>query len=167
MAGLCELYNILGIKEDATETEVKKAYHKASLRWHPDKNPNDKEQAEAMFKKIAEAYTTLSDPIKKALYGKDVETSEDDDSDPMNVFDKFFEGLDPFADLDRMFSDDFFSSGLGSFADKHLKSCSSGNENVFEDCEGKSGFKAAAYTERSSPRSRSPRKRIRKKGAST
>merc|ERR1719326_2241423 len=63
-----EYYKILGIEKTASEADIKKAYRKAALQWHPDKNPDNKEQAEAMFKKVAEAYEVLSDPDKKRLY---------------------------------------------------------------------------------------------------
>lgn len=62
-----DYYKILGIDKDADAAEIKKAYRKMALKYHPDKNPNDKE-AEAMFKKAAEAYEVLSNPDKKARY---------------------------------------------------------------------------------------------------
>lgn len=65
-----EFYDILGVTKNATLTEIKKAYRKKALKWHPDKNPNNKEEAEKQFKKISEAYDTLSDPKKKEIYDK-------------------------------------------------------------------------------------------------
>ena len=56
-----DYYAILGIKKNATEAEIKKAYRKLALKWHPDKNPNNREEAEEKFKKINEAYSVLSD----------------------------------------------------------------------------------------------------------
>ncbi|KAG9511178.1 DnaJ-like subfamily B member 6-A [Fragariocoptes setiger] len=67
-------YNILGITRDATDVDVKKSYRKLALRWHPDKNPSRKDEAEARFKRLAEAYEVLSDERKRRLYdryGKD------------------------------------------------------------------------------------------------
>jgi DnaJ family protein B protein 4 len=61
------LYNILEIKKDATQNEIRVAYKKLALQWHPDKN-EDKIFAENKFKKICEAYTVLSNPDKKRLY---------------------------------------------------------------------------------------------------
>jgi DnaJ family protein B protein 4 len=61
------LYNILEIKKDATQNEIRVAYKKLALQWHPDKN-EDKIFAETKFKKICEAYTVLSNPDKKRLY---------------------------------------------------------------------------------------------------
>ena len=54
-----EYYNILGIDENASENQIKKAYHKLAMKWHPDKNPDNKEYAEKKFKKISEAYEKI------------------------------------------------------------------------------------------------------------
>ncbi|HCO85948.1 MAG TPA: molecular chaperone DnaJ, partial [Arenibacter sp.] len=62
-----DYYDILGIGKNATAAEVKKAYRKKAIEYHPDKNPGDA-KAEEMFKKAAEAYEVLSDPNKKARY---------------------------------------------------------------------------------------------------
>jgi molecular chaperone DnaJ len=62
-----DYYKILGIDKSADAAEIKKAYRKMALKYHPDKNPDDKD-AEAMFKKAAEAYEVLSNPEKKARY---------------------------------------------------------------------------------------------------
>ncbi|WP_430409504.1 molecular chaperone DnaJ [Kordia sp.] len=62
-----DYYEILGISKSATAAEIKKAYRKKAIQYHPDKNPDDKE-AEEMFKKAAEAYEVLSDENKKARY---------------------------------------------------------------------------------------------------
>lgn len=62
-----DYYEILGITKSATAEEIKKAYRKMALKFHPDKNPDDKE-AESKFKEAAEAYEVLSNPDKKARY---------------------------------------------------------------------------------------------------
>ncbi|GAA0871288.1 molecular chaperone DnaJ [Gangjinia marincola] len=62
-----DYYEILGISKSASAGEIKKAYRKMAIKYHPDKNPDDKE-AEENFKKAAEAYEVLSDPNKKARY---------------------------------------------------------------------------------------------------
>ncbi|MFD2824200.1 molecular chaperone DnaJ [Lacinutrix iliipiscaria] len=62
-----DYYEILGISKSATATEIKKAYRKMALKYHPDKNPDDKE-AEAKFKEAAEAYEVLSNADKKSRY---------------------------------------------------------------------------------------------------
>lgn len=61
-------YEILELTKDATEDDIKKAYRKLALKWHPDKNPDNQVEAEAKFKEIGEAYGALSDKDKRASY---------------------------------------------------------------------------------------------------
>ena len=67
MAAKRDYYEVLGVERGASADEIKKAYRKAALKYHPDKNPGDKE-AEEKFKEAAEAYDVLSNPDKKARY---------------------------------------------------------------------------------------------------
>ena len=62
-----DYYKLLGLDKKATTEDIKKAYRKLALKWHPDKNPNNK-AAEERFKKISEAYAVLSDPKKREEY---------------------------------------------------------------------------------------------------
>ena len=62
-----DYYEILGLNKSASAAEIKKAYRKKAIEYHPDKNPGDS-KAEEMFKKAAEAYEVLSDPDKRARY---------------------------------------------------------------------------------------------------
>lgn len=62
-----DYYKVLGIDKNASESEIKKAYRKSAIKYHPDKNPGDKE-AEAKFKQAAEAYEVLGNSDKKAKY---------------------------------------------------------------------------------------------------
>src|SRR6516164_9702215 len=62
-----DYYETLGVKRDASEEEIKKAYRKLARQYHPDRNPGDK-QAEAKFKELQRAYDVLSDKNKRAQY---------------------------------------------------------------------------------------------------
>src|SRR6266511_4737833 len=62
-----DYYKVLGLGKNATPEEIKRAYRKLAVKYHPDKNPGDK-TAEERFKEINEAYAVLSDPQKKAQY---------------------------------------------------------------------------------------------------
>jgi len=67
MRGMKDYYEILGVSRDASPEEIKKAFRKLALKYHPDRNPGDKE-AEEKFKEINEAYACLSDPEKRRQY---------------------------------------------------------------------------------------------------
>lgn len=62
-----DYYEVLGVAKNATAEEIKKAYRKKAIQYHPDKNPGNKE-AEEKFKEAAEAYEVLSDADKRARY---------------------------------------------------------------------------------------------------
>lgn len=129
-----EYYEILGCIRTSNDQEIKKAYRRLALKWHPDKNPHNKDEAERKFKKIAEAYEVLSDKDKRQIYdrygadglknGKNPSSSGGTPSDPFfdhfganyhfrspfDVFREFFGGRDPFQDfMGRDFQDDFFA----------------------------------------------------------
>ncbi|MEN6463801.1 MAG: DnaJ C-terminal domain-containing protein [Syntrophaceae bacterium] len=63
-----DYYKTLGLEKSASAEDIKKAYRKLALKHHPDRNPNDKKNAEEKFKKISEAYAVLSDPEKRQQY---------------------------------------------------------------------------------------------------
>jgi len=71
---MSDYYAVLGVSRNATPEEIKKGYRKAAVKWHPDKHasgtPREKAQAEAQFKRVAEAYEALSDPNKKEVYDR-------------------------------------------------------------------------------------------------
>ncbi|XP_062615197.1 dnaJ homolog subfamily B member 6-like isoform X2 [Saccostrea cucullata] len=113
-----DYYVVLEITKNASETDVKKAYRKLALKWHPDKNPDNKDEAEKRFKEISEAYEVLSDKEQRAIYDKygkeglsgggGVQDDYDFNSpfhhfhpfhhrNPEDVFRDFFGGRDPFA----------------------------------------------------------------------
>lgn len=63
-----DFYAVLGISKDANFDDVRKAYLKAALKWHPDKNPDGKDFAESMFKRVAQAYKVLGDSLLRSQY---------------------------------------------------------------------------------------------------
>lgn len=63
-----DYYDILGVPKDASLDEIKKAYRKLALEWHPDRHKENKKEAEKKFKEINEAYQVLSDPEKRKVY---------------------------------------------------------------------------------------------------
>ena len=69
MSGKRDYYEVLGISKNADEGEIKKAYRKLALKYHPDKNQGDAD-AEDKFKEAAEAYEVLSNSEKKAQYDR-------------------------------------------------------------------------------------------------
>jgi len=85
-------YEILGVSKDSSPEEIKKAYRKLSLQYHPDKNP----QGEEKFKEISEAYTILSDVNKKAQYDRGGTSFEDlfsgGGGNPFDIFEQMFGG---------------------------------------------------------------------------
>ena len=64
-----DYYEVLGVSKNATDEEIKKAYKKQAIKYHPDRNPGNKE-AEEKFKEAAEAYEVLHDPNKRAQYDR-------------------------------------------------------------------------------------------------
>ena len=63
-----DFYEVLGVTKTASVEEVKSAYRKSALKWHPDRNPDNKEEAEIRFRECTEAYSVLSDAQKRQIY---------------------------------------------------------------------------------------------------
>ena len=63
-----DFYEVLGVSKTATVEEIKSSYRKAALKWHPDRNPEDKSEAEVKFRECTEAYSVLSDQEKRQIY---------------------------------------------------------------------------------------------------
>lgn len=65
---MATLYDTLGVHEHATEDEIKRAYRKAAMKWHPDRNAGREDAARAAFQEIKQAYGILSDPAQREVY---------------------------------------------------------------------------------------------------
>ena len=89
---MSDYYNILGVNKNSSESEIKKAYKKMCMKYHPDRNQGNKEEAEEKFKKIAQAYKVLSDSELKRkydLYGEEGLNDNGVDMSNINPFDIF------------------------------------------------------------------------------
>ncbi|KAL3672392.1 hypothetical protein V7S43_003077 [Phytophthora oleae] len=110
-----DYYELLQVPRGATEQEIKKAYRKLAMKWHPDKNKNNLMEAQYRFQEISEAYDVLSDPERRAIfdqYGYDgLKNGVPDENGDMrdgyafneraseDVFNKFFGTNNPFGDF--------------------------------------------------------------------
>src|SRR5258708_20924078 len=63
-----DFYEVLGVRKTATVEEIKTSYRKAAMKWHPDRNPENKAEAEVKFRECTEAYSVLSDQEKRQIY---------------------------------------------------------------------------------------------------
>ncbi len=109
-----DYYEILGVPRNATQEEIKRAYKKLIKKWHPDLNPDNREEAERRFKEIQEAYEVLSDPQKRAMYDKfgyvgDVPPTSGGE----------YTGGGRIPSLDEILKE-FFGEGLGGFFGRDL-----------------------------------------------
>ena len=115
MADKRDYYEVLGVEKNASEGEIKKAYRKLAMKYHPDQNPGDKD-AEEKFKEINEAYEVLSDPDKKSRYDQFGFAGVDPSFGAGNGGGSYggagFGGFDGF-DLGSIFGD-FFGGGSAS-----------------------------------------------------
>eukprot|EP00126_Sphaerothecum_destruens_P006052 Sdes_comp19186_c0_seq1m10015 len=108
-----DYYEVLQVNKNASLEEIKKAYRKLALKYHPDKNPQNQDQANRHFKRISEAYEVLSDPDKRKMYDlygleglksgfggrSSGNRGEFHFTDPSEIFRQFFGGRDPFEDF--------------------------------------------------------------------
>jgi len=99
---MTDYYEVLGIDKSATPTDIKKAYRKLALKYHPDRNPDSKEESEIKFKEIGKVYEILKDPQKKDLYDKFGEEGLQGLTggpavSPFDIFDNMFSNDNPFS----------------------------------------------------------------------
>ncbi len=122
-----DYYEVLGVSKDASQEEIKSAYRKLALKYHPDRNKGSKE-AEEKFKEAAEAYAVLSDPEKRKQYdmyghaGMDGAGVGPTFSGIEDIFSAF---SDIFSDLGGFFGGDFF--GFGQSSRTHRKRAARGS----------------------------------------
>lgn len=113
MAAKKDYYEILEVNRNASDVEIKKAYRRLALKYHPDKNPEDKE-SEERFKEVSEAYEVLSDPQKRATYDQFGHTAGPGDFRGFRT-----EGFGDFGSFGDIFGDvfnDFFGGSTASRA---------------------------------------------------
>jgi DnaJ-class molecular chaperone len=105
-----DYYEVLGLTKDASDDDIKKAYRKLAMKYHPDRNAGEgQKEAEEKFKEVNEANATLSDPQKKAAYdahGHDAPSSGSG----------YYGGVNP-RDFEEIFSHIFGHGGFGGFAE--------------------------------------------------
>lgn len=137
---MADYYEVLEVTRDVSSTDIKKAYKKLALKWHPDKNPNNLVEANEKFKKISEAYEVLSDGKKRRfydLYGKeglDNQSSRPEchDHDYDNPFGFSFAFRDPEDVFKEFFDEDSFFAQFGAFDATHSQASNFWTSNDFD-----------------------------------
>ena len=110
MANKRDYYEVLGVSRDAGQDEVKKAYRRLALKYHPDRNPDDK-VAEEKFREAAEAYQVISDPDNRARYDQFGHAAFDQQGGGFGA--GGFQGFDGFDDIFGEIFGQFFGGGSG------------------------------------------------------
>ena len=112
-----DYYEVLGLDKNFTEKDLKKAYRREAIKWHPDKNPDNKEEAQDRFAEISNAYEVLSDKDKRRAYdlgGKEGVQEQQAHAD-MGAAQGGMGGMDPFEMFSQMFGQGGPGGGGGGF----------------------------------------------------
>jgi DnaJ homolog subfamily B member 6 len=173
-----DYYEVLGLSRGSSEADIKKAYKKMALKWHPDKNPDQRDNAERIFKRVSEAYEILSDAEKRKLYDMYGKAAFSGSSGGGNsagysgfdgfgghpfggrtsfrfrnandIFAEFFGGRDPFS----MFDDDpFFARAGGGVGNGFGFRMGFGGDPFRNDLGGFGGASFSSFSSSSSTRS--------------
>ena len=129
-----DYYEVLGVKKDATAEEIKKAYRKSAMKYHPDRNPGDAE-AEAKFKEVGEAYEVLSDEGKRSRYDQYGFAGVDPNYGAQGGYGGGgFGGFGDFGDLGDIFSE-FFGGGGGARSRAYQQNAPRRGENIMSRLE--------------------------------
>jgi len=115
-------YEVLGVTKIASSEEIKKAYKKLALKWHPDRNPENQTEATEKFKLIAEAYEILSDPVKRREYDSGgVECFDQPGSNGRSGFYPGFNFSQSHHDFSNKRAFDIFNSFFADMEDHHAQ----------------------------------------------
>ncbi len=120
-----DYYEVLGVEKNAGADEIKKAYRKSAMKYHPDRNPGDKE-AEEKFKELGEAYEVLSDEEKRARYDQYGHAGVDPN---FGAGGAGYGGFGDFGDLGDIFGS-FFGGGFGGSSRQQTRNAPRRGENV-------------------------------------
>ncbi len=143
MSNKRDYYEVLGVTKDASEADIKKAFRKKAMEYHPDRNPDNPEAAEK-FKEATEAYDILSNPEKRSAYDRYGFAGVQSDFSSVNVGD-FSTFSDLFSSLfrDDFFGDDIFSQFFGGRSRTRRSSSPQKGSDLLMDY--KIGFEEAIY----------------------
>ncbi|KAG2728558.1 hypothetical protein I3760_01G211200 [Carya illinoinensis] len=145
-----DFYAVLGLKKECTASELRNAYKKLAMRWHPDRcsalgNSKFVEEAKKKFQAIQQAYSVLSDANKRFLYDVGVYDSDDDENGMGDFLNEMAvmmtqtksneKGEESFEELQELF-DELFQGDIGSFgSSSQTTTCSSSSSSYVSYCE--------------------------------
>lgn len=122
---MSDYYSDLEVPCDASDEQLRQAYRKMAMRWHPDKNPNSREVATKRFQQVSQAYQTLSDPQKRRAYDSgrrgdyDAEAGDREQVDPHDLFRQVFAQMQPGGHPGGVFFVSFGDGRIGMASGQH------------------------------------------------